>query len=267
MGIYKSPCDALKLSNTQLLDMFDQWEAEHDLILLNGDILEVLKSARVKFSHVEQTHRVIDDRQVVVERILGSDKFLWTVGNHDHTLEQVLGLPLSIKMELDHGYTLVAEHGHLLRAPKSHYSTYAWHFHLMYCLSWWIDKLGMKLAGEQFCLDTVVSRSLISWPNKANSKLWRDRVKVQLVKLAQSYASLNSDSGYASLNQLFVEQAQTHFNPDKTLVTYGHSHDRQINRFANGNVYLNTGHFCRHNNYSVMVFSTATGELVSVDQA
>ncbi|MDQ7090646.1 MAG: metallophosphoesterase [Methylococcales bacterium] len=118
MGIYKDPCDALKLSNSQLTDMLDQWESENDLILLNGDIFEVLKSARIKFSHYDQTMRVIENRQRFVERIISSKKYLWVVGNHDYTLEKILDLPVKIKVELDHGFTLLAEHGHLLRVPQ-----------------------------------------------------------------------------------------------------------------------------------------------------
>ncbi|MFT4929484.1 MAG: DNA repair exonuclease SbcCD nuclease subunit, partial [Phenylobacterium sp.] len=126
MGIYGDPSDALKLSNDEVLEIFDRWEAEYDLILLNGDILEVLKSARIKFSHASQTRRILADRQPIIERITGSKKYLWVAGNHDHTLEQILGLPLTVEVQLDHDYTLIAEHGHLLRAPKEHYSSYAW---------------------------------------------------------------------------------------------------------------------------------------------
>ena len=53
MGIYGDPADALKLNNSQVLDLLSRWETQYDLILFNGDILEVLKSARIKFSHSE----------------------------------------------------------------------------------------------------------------------------------------------------------------------------------------------------------------------
>lgn len=261
MGIYGDPSDALKLSNDQLLDLFDRWEAEYDLILLNGDILEVLKSARVKFSHFSQTRRILDDRKPVIERITGSKKYLWLAGNHDHTLEQILGLPLKVTVELEHGYTLIAEHGHLLRAPKEHYSTYAWHFHLMYCLSWWIDKLGMKLSGRHFCLDTSIAQIIEQWPNKGASQRWRDKVKDRLIKLAFSYASLNSDNGYTSLHGLFLKNAQLQFEQSHTLVTFGHSHCRKIEHFDHHNIYLNTGSFCAQNSYSTFAFSTDTGQL------
>ncbi|MCI5144066.1 MAG: hypothetical protein D3923_00745 [Candidatus Electrothrix sp. AR3] len=261
MGIYGDPSDALKLSNRQLVDLLDQWENEYDLIVLNGDIFEVLKNVRIKFSHYDQTMRVLDDRKEVVDRFVGSKKYLWVVGNHDYTLEHILDLPLKIKVELNDGFTLIAEHGHLLRAPKEHYSVYAWHFHLMYCLSWWIDRLGMAVAGREFCFDTLIAQELAGWPPKVRNTSWQGAVKEHIVKLAMSYASLNSGSDYSSLNALFFQSAQQQCKQHKTLVIYGHSHCRQIEHLANRNMYVNPGIFCAKNQYSYVVFSTETKKI------
>jgi UDP-2,3-diacylglucosamine pyrophosphatase LpxH len=263
MGIYGDPSDALKLSNSQVLDLLNRWEAECDLILFNGDILEVLKSARIKFSHTEQAQRVIDDRLPVIEKIMSLKNYRWIVGNHDYPLEELLGLPQSLIVPLEHDYTLIAQHGHLLRAPIEHYSQYAWHFHLMYCLSWWIDRIGMKLSGEQFCLDTLIAQSLNAWRISDRQGTLYSTAKDRIIRLFISYASLNSDVSYASLDDLFQMKAQQLFR-QKTLVTFGHSHHRQIHYFANHNVYVNTGNFNFHNGYSTPIFSTDEGMITVV---
>ena len=264
MGIYGDPSDALKLNNSQVLDLLSRWETEYDLILFNGDILEVLKSARIKFSHSEQAQKVIDDRLPVIEKIMSLKNYRWIVGNHDYPLEQLLGLPQSLIISLENDYTLVAQHGHLLRAPIEHYSQYAWHFHLMYCLSWWVDRIGMKLSGEQFCLDAMIAQSLNEWrlanPHRNPSRTAKDRI----VRLFMSYASLNSDVNYASLDDLFQKKAQQLFSQKNTLVTFGHSHHRQIKYFENNNVYVNTGSFSYHTGYSTLIFSTDEGRITIV---
>jgi UDP-2,3-diacylglucosamine pyrophosphatase LpxH len=264
MGIYGDPSDALKLNNSQLLDLLSRWEAQYDLILFNGDILEVLKSARVKFSHIEQAQRVIEDRLPVIEKIMSLKNYRWIVGNHDYPLEQLLGLPQSLTIHLENDYTLIAEHGHLLRAPIEHYSQYAWHFHLMYCLGWWVDRIGMKLSGEQFCLDTKIAQSLNEWRlSNANRNLY-EKIKDRMIRLAISYASLNSDVNYASLDDLFLNKAQELFGKSKTLVTFGHSHHHKTKYFDNNNVYVNTGHFSQHNGYSTSIFSTDEGKITLI---
>jgi UDP-2,3-diacylglucosamine pyrophosphatase LpxH len=264
MGIYGDPSDALKLNNSQVLDLLSRWETEYDLIIFNGDILEVLKSARIKFSHSEQAQRVLDDRLPVIEKIMSLKNYRWIVGNHDYPLEQLLGLPQSLIVPLENGYTLVAQHGHLLRAPIEHYSQYAWHFHLMYCLSWWIDRIGMKLSGEQFCLDAMIAQSLNEWrlanPHRNPSATAKDRI----IRLLISYASLNSDVNYASLDDLFQKMAQQLFSQRNTLVTFGHSHHHQIKYFENNNVYVNTGSFSYHTGYSTPIFSTDEGRITIV---
>ncbi len=264
MGIYGDPGDALKLNNSQVLDLLSRWETEYDLILFNGDILEVLKSARIKFSHSEQAQKVIDDRLPVIEKIMSLKNYRWIVGNHDYPLEELLGLPQSLVVPLENDYTLVAQHGHLLRAPIEHYSQYAWHFHLMYCLSWWVDRIGMKLSGEQFCLDAMIAQSLNEWrlanPHRNPSRTAKDRI----VRLFMSYASLNSDVNYASLDDLFQKKAQQLFSQRNTLVTFGHSHHRQIQYFENNNVYVNTGSFSYHTGYSTPIFSTDEGRITVV---
>ncbi len=264
MGIYGDPSDALKLSNSQVLDLLSRWETQYDLIIFNGDILEVLKSARIKFSHNEQAQRVIDDRLPVIEKIMSLKNYRWIVGNHDYPLEKLLGLPQSLVVELENDYTLIAEHGHLLRAPLEHYSQYAWHFHLMYCLSWWIDRIGMKLSGDQFCLDTMIAQSLNEWrPSNPHRNLY-GKAKDRIIKLALSYASLNSDANYNSLDDLFLNKAQQLFGQRKTLVTFGHSHHRKIKYFDNNNIYSNTGNFSYQNGYSTSIFSTDEGMITIV---
>jgi UDP-2,3-diacylglucosamine pyrophosphatase LpxH len=264
MGIYGDPGDALKLNNSQVLDLLSRWETQYDLILFNGDILEVLKSARIKFSHSEQAQKVIDDRLPVIEKIMSLKNYRWIAGNHDYPLEELLGLPQSLIVPLENGYTLVAQHGHLLRAPIEHYSQYAWHFHLMYCLSWWIDRIGMKLSGEQFCLDAMIAQSLNEWrlanPHRNPSATAKDRI----IRLLISYASLNSDVNYASLDDLFQKMAQQLFSQRNTLVTFGHSHHHQIKYFENNNVYVNTGSFSYHTGYSTPIFSTDEGRITIV---
>lgn len=264
MGIHGDPSDALKLNNSQLLDLLSRWEAQYDLILFNGDILEVLKSARIKFSHNEQAQRIIDDRLPVIEKIMSLKNYRWIVGNHDYPLEQLLGLPQSLTVQLENDYTLIAEHGHLLRAPIEHYSQYAWHFHLMYCLGWWVDRIGMKLSGEQFCLDTKIAQSLNEWRLSNADRNLYEKVKDRMIRLAISYASLNSDVNYASLDDLFLNKAQKLFGESKTFVTFGHSHHHQTKYFDNNNVYVNTGHFSHHNGYSTSIFSTDEGKITIV---
>ena len=264
MGIYGDPADALKLNNSQVLDLLSRWETQYDLIIFNGDILEVLKSARIKFSHSEQAQKVIDDRLPVIEKIMSLKNYRWIVGNHDYPLEELLGLPQSLIVPLENDYTLVAQHGHLLRAPIEHYSQYAWHFHLMYCLSWWVDRIGMKLSGEQFCLDAMIAQSLNEW-RLANSHRTPSRTaKDRIIRLFMSYASLNSDVNYASLDDLFHKKAQQLFSQRNTLVTFGHSHNRQIKYFENNNVYVNTGSFSYHTGYSTPIFSTDEGTITVV---
>jgi UDP-2,3-diacylglucosamine pyrophosphatase LpxH len=264
MGIYGDPSDALKLNNSQVLDLLSRWETEYDLIIFNGDILEVLKSARIKFSHSEQAQRVLDDRLPVIEKIMSLKNYRWIVGNHDYPLEELLELPQSLIVSLENDYTLIAQHGHLLRAPLEHYSQYAWHFHLMYCLSWWVDRIGMKLSGEQFCLDAVIAQSLNEW-RLANSHRTPSRTaKDRIIRLFMSYASLNSDVNYASLDDLFQKKAQQLFSQKNTLVTFGHSHHRQIKYFENNNVYVNTGSFSYHTGYSTPIFSTDEGRITIV---
>jgi UDP-2,3-diacylglucosamine pyrophosphatase LpxH len=264
MGIYGDPSDALKLNNSQILDLLSRWESQYDLILFNGDILEVLKSARIKFSHSEQAQRVIEDRLPVIEKIMSLKSYRWIVGNHDYPLEQLLGLPQSLIVQLENDYTLIAQHGHLLRAPIEHYSQYAWHFHLMYCLGWWVDKIGMKLAGEQFCLDTIIAQSLNEWRLSSPSRGTYDKAKDRIFRLALSYASINSDVNYASLDDLFLKQAQQLFKQSKTLVTFGHSHHRTIKYFDNNNIYFNTGNFSYVSGYTTSIFSTVEGMLTIV---
>ena len=264
MGIYGDPADALKLNNSQVLDLLSRWETQYDLILFNGDILEVLKSARIKFSHSEQARKVIDDRLPVIEKIMSLKNYRWIAGNHDYPLEELLGLPQSLIVPLENDYTLVAQHGHLLRAPIEHYSQYAWHFHLMYCLSWWVDRIGMKLSGEQFCLDAMIAQSLNEWrlanPHRNPSGTAKDRI----IRLLIWYASLNSDVNYASLDDLFQKMAQQLFSQRNTLVTFGHSHHHQIKYFENNNVYVNTGSFSHHTGYSTPIFSTDEGRIIVV---
>ena len=264
MGIYGDPSDALKLNNSQVLDLLSRWEAQYDLIIFNGDILEVLKSAQIKFSHSEQAQRVIEDRLPVIEKMMSLKSSRWIVGNHDYPLEKLLGLPQSLIVQLENDYTLIAEHGHLLRAPIEHYTQYAWHFHLMYCFGWWIDRIGMKLSGEQFCLDAIVAQSLNEWRLSSPSRSIYDKVKDRIFRLALSYASINSDVNYASLDDLFLKQAQQLFNQSKTLVTFGHSHHRTIKYFDNNNIYFNTGNFSYQNGYSTSIFSTDEGILTIV---
>lgn len=264
MGIYGDPSDALKLNNSQVLDLLSRWEAQYDLILFNGDILEVLKSARIKFSHNEQAQRVIEDRLPVIEKIMSLKSYRWIAGNHDYPLEQLLGLPQSLIVQLENDYTLIAEHGHLLRAPIEHYSQYAWHFHLMYCLGWWVDKIGMKLSGEQFCFDTIIAQSLNEWRLSSHSRGICAKVKDRIFRLALSYASINSDVNYASLDDLFLKQAQQLFKQSKTLVTFGHSHHRTIKYFDNNNIYFNTGNFSYVSGYTTSIFSTVEGMLTIV---
>ena len=79
-----------------------------------------------------------------------------------------------------------------------------------------------------------------------------------------SYASLNSDVNYASLDDLFHKKAQQLFSQKNTLVTFGHSHYRQIKYFENNNVYVNTGSFSYHTGYSTPIFSTDEGRITIV---
>ena len=264
MGIYGDPSDALKLNNSQVLDLLSRWETQYDLILFNGDILEVLKSARIKFSHSDQAQRVIADRLPVIEKIMSLKNYRWIVGNHDYPLEELLGLPQSLIVPLENDYTLIAQHGHLLRAPIEHYSQYAWHFHLMYCLSWWVDRIGMKLSGELFCLDALIAQSLNEWRLSDPHKNLYGSTKDRIIRLLISYASLNSDVSYASLDDLFQKKAKQLFSQRNTLVTFGHSHHRQIKYFENNNVYVNTGNFSHHNGYSTPIFSTDEGMITVV---
>ena len=256
MGVFGDPSDAVKLHNDQLLDLLSRWESEYDLIIFNGDILEVLKSSRIKFSHKDQTNRVLEDRLPVVEKIRSLKNCHWVVGNHDYPLEEILNLPRAVVIPLDNDYMLCAEHGHLLRAPIEHYSDYAWHFHLMYCLSWWVDKIGMTVFGNRFCLDAKIAQYLSSWRTDSADKSLCGKLKSGFVKLAFSYASLHSDNSYSSLGEIFLNCAQQRFKSSNTLVTFGHSHQRVVKYFPDNNIYLNTGNFSVENNYSVSVFST-----------
>ncbi|MDQ7090647.1 MAG: hypothetical protein Q9M50_08380 [Methylococcales bacterium] len=141
----------------------------------------------------------------------------------------------------------------------------------MYCMSWWIDKLGMTLSGRDFCLDSIIAQKFENWSNKTSSEHWNDRLKNNIIKLAFFYASLNSDSDYASLNELFLQHAQKQFSKSKTFVTFGHSHSHshshKIEYFSNDNIYVNTGSFCAQNQYSFRIFSTdrAKVEVLSSD--
>jgi predicted phosphodiesterase len=84
-----------------------------------------------------------------------------------------------------------------------------------------------------------------------------------MIKLLMSYASLHSDVSYASLDELFQKKAQQLFS-QKTLVTFGHSHHRQVQYFENNNVYVNTGNFSYRTGYSTPIFSTREGMITIV---
>jgi UDP-2,3-diacylglucosamine pyrophosphatase LpxH len=122
----------------------------------------------------------------------------------------------------------------------------------------------MKIHGDQFCLESKIAQSLNSLQMQSSKKTFSDKTKLFFIKLAHYYASLHSDNSYRSLGNLFINNAIQRFKQNKTIVTFGHSHQREIKYFKNNNIYINTSFFSRLNNYSTTVFSTTDGQVAVI---
>jgi predicted phosphodiesterase len=265
MGIYKDPGDTLKLDNNAVLLLLSSWETEYDLIVLNGDILESLKSDRVFFSHYDHTLEVLEARKPIIQRFLENPKYLWLVGNHDYPLETILNLPSRIEIPLSNGYTLIAEHGHLLRAPKSLYSDFGRHYYLMYWLIWYIDKCWI-LKHPKFSIEFFFEQWLDEYrqqsPKLTQSKFYT--LRKLLLQLAFYIVDRKADQPAHNFADFLWQSAQSLFKHQKTIVFFGHTHDSQIKYSENQNIYINTGRFCSQTTYPTTVFDTITGEAVRI---
>lgn len=265
MGIYQDPGDTLKLDNNTVLSLLSSWEKEYDLIVLNGDILESLKSDKVFFSHYDQTLEVLKARKPIIQRFLENPKYLWLVGNHDYPLETILNLPLHIEIPLSNEYTLIAEHGHLLRAPKTLYSHFGRHYYFMYWLIWYIDKCN-ALKKPKFSIEFVFEQWLDEYrkpsPTITQSKF--HLLKKWLLRAAFFIVDMKADQPAHNFADFLWQRAQSVFKPQKTIVFFGHTHDSQIKHSENQNFYINTGRFCSRTAYPATVFDTITGEAMRI---
>ncbi|MEK8015816.1 MAG: metallophosphoesterase [Candidatus Parabeggiatoa sp.] len=265
MGIYNDPGDTLKLDNNTVLSLLSSWETEYDLIVLNGDILESLKSARVFFSHYDQTLEVLKARKPIIQRFLDNPKYLWLIGNHDYPLETILNLPSHIEIPLSNGYTLIAEHGHLLRAPKTLYSDFGRHYYLMYWLIWYIDKCQAS-KHPKYSIEFVFEQWLEEYrkesPTISQSRFYR--LKKLLLRVAFFIIDMKADQPAHNFSDFLCQSAQSLFKGEKTIVSFGHTHYSEIKYSENKNIYINTGRFCTKTAYPTTVFDTITGEAMRI---
>lgn len=256
MSIDGDPSDGLCCSNIKILSLLRYWEEKYDLILLNGDILETLKSKRIYFSKEKFARRVLEDRKEIVEKFANNKKYIWIAGNHDYILGKVLGLPTEIKCEIGNGFMLVAEHGHLIRGTAEQYSDYQFRYHLMYCLNWWADFIGRRFVSD-FSIDEWLHRKLTEyWRDEKKEDQKKKKLDSLLCKLACKFSNpkdmLESDQLPGLMRQIAKKQCQS----SKTLVVYGHTHCPEIYDLQNGNRYINLGSFNKRNNYTALAFDT-----------
>ncbi len=262
MGVFNDPGDSLKLDNKTIMSLLSLWEREYDLILLNGDIVESLKSKKIFFSHYEQTLRVLKDRKPIVRRFLDNPKYLWLVGNHDYPLGTILNLSSRIEIPLSDGYTLIAEHGHLLRGDITFYSDFGRHYYLMYWMIWYIDRcraakhpdFSVEFTAEQW-LDEYRKQSSMPNPPKFYTLI------KQLLRAAFFIVDRKADRPAQNFVDFLRQSAQNLFKRQKTLVLFGHTHFSEIRYAEHRNIYINTGRFCSRTAYSTMVFDTMNGEV------
>ncbi len=264
MGIYNDPADTLKLDNNNVLSLLSSWEKKYDLIVLNGDILESLKSDKVFFSHHDQTLAVLKARKPIIERFLENPKYLWLIGNHDYPLETILNLPSHMEIPLSNGYTLIAEHGHLLRAPKTLYSDFGRHYYLMYWLIWYIDKCQAS-KHPKYSIEFVFEEWLDEHKKQSPTQSKFYRLKKWLLRLVFFIVDMKADQPAHNFADFLWESAQSLFKGEKTIVCFGHTHDSQIKSSENQNIYINTGRFCNKTEYATTVFDTITGEVMRID--
>lgn len=265
MGVYGDPGDALKLDNWSIMSLLDKWEDEYDMILLNGDILEVLKSSKVFFSHADYTLNVIENRKPVIKRFLENPKYIWTAGNHDYPLEDILNLPISVKIPLADGYTLIAEHGHLLKASKEKYCRLSRHSYMFYFMIWKIDQcisLVRQGASIEFIMDNLI---IDFWKQRKQNSLSNfNAIKDFILKAGFIYSDIGIKQKKLTspyLADLFAERAKGKFYDQKTIVIMGHIHYLQIQKYINSNIYINLGRFCRDSKYKAVDFDTETGKI------
>jgi len=265
MGIYKDPSDTLKLDNDTILSMLSSWEKEYDLIVLNGDILESLKSEHVFFSHHDYTLKILEDRKPIIQRFLKNPKYRWLVGNHDYPLETILNLPSRTEISLSDGYTLIAEHGHLLRAPKEFYSEFGRRYYLMYWLIWYIDKCNAS-KHPKFSIEFALERWLEEYKKQSTMviKSKSYRLKKWLMQTAFFIIDNKAEQSASNFVDFLWKSAQNLFKDQKTIVFFGHTHHPQIKYSENQNVYINTGRFCSPTSYPTIVFDTSTGKAMRI---
>lgn len=267
MATYGEPVCRIKRSNLELLRLLDQWERDYELIVLNGDIFEVLKWSRVKFDHTARCEAIVESRRQFVERIL-QPPYLWTVGNHDYPLESVLGLPSEVQRPLDHGLVLRAEHGHLIRADREFYSEYALVYHLMYCTSWWSSRARGALGRDR--VTDGAFESLVHW-------YWRRGDPAHATGVGAGAVASSSESLESLAERLiggflrtfsvpadnnlpeFMAQAAEHkYTAANSLIAMGHSHYYQHLTFDAGREYLNSGRGYHRDGICGVEFDTGT---------
>lgn len=252
MAGYRDPACRIKRDNDELLRLFDRWEASYDLILLNGDIFESLKSSEVRFDHFEHTERIIERRRPIVDRFLGAP-YLWTAGNHDYPLEELLQLPMNLHLELDDDLQMFAEHGHLLRATREFYSEYHVIYHLLYCGAWWSSKLQTRLGMTGDSGDGA--EALLHW-------YWRktgdgvDRSSGLLSRLARFLFSKVTTPSDSNLPRFMLESVREKYKTADSLIVLGHSHYFQCMSLGSGRTYINTGRGYRHDRIHGVEFDT-----------
>ena len=264
MGIFGDPGDTLKLDNAAVLSVLSCWEKKYDLILLNGDIIESLKSEKLFFSHYEQTLKVLEDRQPIIQRILNNSKYVWLVGNHDYPLETILKLPVHIKLSLADGYTLIAQHGHLLRADKTFYSDFERRYYLMYWLIWYIDKFRATKYPDD-SVEFIIEQYLKEYRQQTLTPQKGHTLIKYLLRVAFFIVDRNADHPAHNFSIFLWKRAQKLFRQEKTIVFFGHTHLSEINYAEHQNFYINTGRFCSRSRYSKMVFDTTNGKITILE--
>lgn len=252
MAGYRDPACRINRSNDDILRLLDRWEADYALILLNGDIFESLKSSRVRFDHDQHTQRIIEARRPLVARFL-QHPYIWTVGNHDYPLEQLLTLPMSVHRQLDHGLQLFAEHGHLLRAERAFYSDYHTIYHLLYCSGWWSSRVRRQLGIPGDSGDSMEALLHFYWRTTATQTQTADSWLSRAMKAVFARLSLQADS---NLPAFFTRSVEDKYQTADSLITMGHSHYYQCVPLSGARIYVNTGRGYRQGRICAVEFDT-----------
>lgn len=275
MAAYGDPACRIKRRNRDLLGLLDRWERDYELILLNGDIFEVLKSSRVKFDHAARCEAIIEARRPFVDRIL-RPPYLWTVGNHDYPLESVLALPTEVSRPLAHGMMLSAEHGHLVRADREFYSDYALIYHLMYCSGWWSSKAHATLGLNGDAGDAMESLMRWYWHRVGQTGPVHAQFSVRgpgglaggvasiAERLMRAFLTTFSVPADSDLPGFMAQAAERKYTGANSLIAMGHSHYYQHLTFDAGRVYLNSGRGYRRGHICGVEFDTGTRTAVRV---